>query len=243
MTPSPSGCGGTSWVNVQQGMLAKGDYAAALAMFDSENTTNDMLFKEYGVARWHGTENLTGKHIIVVHQWGLGDCVMAARYLQLLKAGSISVAVPDPLGRIVARDGLNVFGAVIPVECFDYYVPIMQLIGYFDHIPRPPYLSAAPSLAVGDKQWRLGIAWQGNPKHLRDATRSIEPAASFSNCCRAAAMPSSTVCKTGITKQHARLASSLRFIATSRKWLPWPRRWTRSLSLIPRCRTWPGRWH
>ena len=155
-------------------MLAKGDYAAALAMFDSENTTNDLLFKEYGVARWHGTENLTDKRIIVVHQWGLGDCVMAARYLQLLKAGSISVAVPDPLGRIVARDGLNVFGAVIPVEWFDYYVPIMQLIGYFDHIPKPPYVSAAPSRDVGDEQWRLGIAWQGNPKHLRDATRSIE---------------------------------------------------------------------
>ena len=59
--PSPSGCGGTNWVTVQQSMLAKGDYAAALAMFDSENTTNDMLFKEYGVARWHGTENLTGR--------------------------------------------------------------------------------------------------------------------------------------------------------------------------------------
>jgi hypothetical protein len=172
--PSPSGCGGTSWIGIQQGMLAKGEYAAALAMFDNEDAANDLLFRQYGVPRWHGTEDLTGKRIIVVHQWGLGDCVMAVRYLQLLKAGSINVAVPDPLGRIVARDGLNVFGAVIPVEWFDYYVPIMRLIGYFDHIPRPPYLTAAPSLPAGESQWRLGIAWQGNPKHLRDATRSIE---------------------------------------------------------------------
>jgi len=153
-------------------MLAKGEYAAALTMFDHENSPNDLLFKEYGVPRWHGSEDLTGKSILVVHQWGLGDCVMALRYLKLLNARWVSIAVPDALGRIAARDGLTVFGAVIPVDSFDFYVPIMRLIGYFNHIPTPPYLTAAPSLQTSARR-RLGIAWQGNPKHLRDASRSI----------------------------------------------------------------------
>jgi hypothetical protein len=53
----------------------------------------------------------------------------------------------------------------------------MSLPIFFEDIPPAPYLKvAAPSVLIsgqtGDSR-HLGIAWSGDPKHTRDATRSI----------------------------------------------------------------------
>jgi hypothetical protein len=166
-------------MRTQHEMLAAGEYAAALAMSDQELSVNDQIFRHYGVSRWHGEEELSGKRILVTHQWGLGDCILALRYVPLLGAESVSVSVPDPLIRTAACTGADVYGASVPVDWFDYHVPIMRLIGFFREVPAPPYIHAdsllrpwAVRLANGRR--RVGIAWSGNPKHLRNATRCID---------------------------------------------------------------------
>jgi hypothetical protein len=165
----------------QHAMLAAGKYAEALALRDQERGGNDEIFNRYGVKRWHGTEDLTGKRIMVTHQWGLGDCIMALRYVFLLRAlkAEVSVAVPDQLIRTASSMGVQAYGEVVPVEWYDYHVPIMRLLGFFPNIPAPPYILVDKALKKQAKKLvngkrRVGIAWRGNPKHLRDATRSID---------------------------------------------------------------------
>lgn len=160
-------------------MLAAGEYAAALAMRDQESSINDQIFRHYGVKRWHGDEDLVGKSILVTHQWGLGDCILALRYISLLRAENVSVSVPDSLIRTAACTGASVYGAAVPVDWFDYHVPIMRLIGFFKEVPSPPYIHVNSllkpwALKLVNGKRRVGIAWKGNPKHLRDDTRNID---------------------------------------------------------------------
>lgn len=165
----------------QQEMLHLGRYEDAFSLYDHERSINDEKFRAYGMQRWHG-ESLVGKRILVTHEWGLGDCLMALRFLQLLQhADSVAVSVPDCLMRVAEIPDVYVYGNVVPIE-FDVYCPIMRLIRYFHNsIPRPPYLFPFHGLSakmyakhIVPMKRRIGIAWRGNPKHLRDKTRSID---------------------------------------------------------------------
>jgi hypothetical protein len=165
-------------IHIQQTLLQQGQYAAALEQFDSYNSHNDLIFRDYGIPRWKGQSDINNLRLLIVHQWGLGDCVMALRYLQKLRCAELALCVPPALFRLAKTLGVPVYSATVPIELFDTYCPIMRLIGYLPGIPKPPYLKVDPAWIAEAKQMtngkrRIGIAWRGNPKHVRDATRSI----------------------------------------------------------------------
>jgi hypothetical protein len=157
-------------------LLALGDYDFGFAAIDGDfQSVNDHAFRSYDIPRWNG-EELGERRIAIFHEWGLGDSIMMLRYLPRFETAT--AIVPSPLAPLARSLGADVCGDKIPIEFFDCYCPMMRLPRYFDGIPLTPYLMPDPTLQQYwrrclDGKRRMGIAWSGNRKHKRDATRSI----------------------------------------------------------------------
>lgn len=126
--------------------------------------------------RWEG-EPLAGKRLLVWTEQGLGDQIQFARYIPaLVKMGAqVSMVVPPELETLFGHLGADIIavqpGVRIPMH--DYWVYPGSLAGRLGlPVPRAPYLpSHPPALPVG----RIGVVWQGDPRHPNDAQRSFGP--------------------------------------------------------------------
>jgi hypothetical protein len=143
--------------------------------------------------RWTGAP-LAGQSILLRCEQGFGDTLQFVRYVELVKqrGGTTIVEVTRPLMRLIERcpsvDAVVIAGG--PAPQFDLHLPLLSLPGVFrtslETIPnRVPYLS--PSQESLDQwhselgsvaEFKIGIAWQGDPAHRADGLRSI-PLAQF----------------------------------------------------------------
>jgi tetratricopeptide (TPR) repeat protein len=137
---------------------------------------------------WNG-EPLEGRTIVVCAEQGLGDTIQFVRYAGLLKnrAARVIVECPRVLRPILARTpGVEGWlSADEPAPAADFCVPLLSLphrLGTtHDTIPaRVPYVFADEKLVESWRarleEWdgfKVGIAWQGNPKCPGDRFRSI----------------------------------------------------------------------
>jgi len=137
--------------------------------------------------RWDGGP-LQGRTILLSGEQGLGDTLQFVRYAPLVKAlgGRVVLQCPNELLPLLSRmagiDRLVAADAALPP--FDVYAPLMSLPAAFhttlETIPAEiPYLSADPGLVAhwrqeltGIRGFRVGIAWQGSPRHAWDRLRS-----------------------------------------------------------------------
>jgi tetratricopeptide (TPR) repeat protein len=141
---------------------------------------------------WNG-EPLTAKRLLILAEQGMGDMIQFMRYAEDLVARGATVLVEAPpeltdllreapgVAAVVPRDG--------PYPQCDYQAPIMSLPlrcgTRLETIPaRAQYLAADASCVarwrelLGEKKKpRVGLAWAGNPDHVRDAFRSMPLAA------------------------------------------------------------------
>jgi len=195
----------TQW-NYSLLKLLLGDYEQGLRLYEARFTVTavmpigsreqTILRALASVPRWQG-EALNGKKLLVWSEQGLGDTVMALRYLPLLKARGVSALIvyaQPELARLVreACEVHKVFSGedLIKREELDLHCPMMSLPFLFGTrlttIPgEVPYLAlpAEPKLKwrerLGkDRSLNVGIAWAGNKSNPRDRLRSI-PAAKF----------------------------------------------------------------
>jgi tetratricopeptide (TPR) repeat protein len=141
---------------------------------------------------WRG-EPLQGRRIFIHAEQGLGDMLMACRYFpRLAEAGAdLVLACPPELKTLM--EGLPSVGKVLqegdPVPPYDVHAPVMSLPGAFGAGPAdvpPPggYLAADPERVARWKRrlaplegLKVGLCWQGNPRHLLDRFRSLPLAA------------------------------------------------------------------
>ncbi len=141
----------------------------------------------YGKPAWSG-QRLAGKAVLMRVEQGAGDVVQFARYATALKArGARVVLEVRPELTALARgfeDVDEVFAPPQPAPHFDYYVHIMSLprVLATDVATIPaevPYLRVHHDVwqrwaeRVGDRGFRVGLAWAGNPRHPNDRYRSI----------------------------------------------------------------------
>ena len=144
--------------------------------------------------RWSG-ENLSGKTILLHWEQGLGDTLQFIRFVPQVaeRGGKVWILCQPELSRLVARcQGvdrvLDGSGAAPP---FDVHAPLMSvpvILGTtLATLPAAPYLSAdrdtidrwrdaiARALDVSDPAsvYKIGVAWQGNPKNKIDRWRSF----------------------------------------------------------------------
>lgn len=181
-------------------LLLSGDYRDGFELYESrlEAFAPSSGYGESApvrCARWHG-EPLLGKSLLVWTEQGLGDSLMAMRYLPLLmEKGVREVAVycPPELARLVEEMGI---GAVIAhgkdpmLPDTDFHCPIMSLPRAFgttlESVPaQTPYFKVSDAmrsfwkdrLGEGAKPW-VGVVWAGSSTLRDDARRSI-PLATF----------------------------------------------------------------
>ena len=169
--------------------LLQGDYERGWPAYEArwrcKRTTPLPTFEQ---PRWDGSP-LDGRTILLHGEQGLGDTLHFVRYAPMVKArgGRVIVHCQNALCRLLARspgiDGLVGWGATPPK--FDVWLPLMSLPTVFhttlDTIPASiPYVSADPALVMHWRRelapvrgLRVGIAWQGSPRHAWDRHRSV----------------------------------------------------------------------
>lgn len=168
--------------------LSRGDFTRGWAEYEWRLRCWGTVSNGFREPRWRG-EDLEGRTILLHAEQGLGDTLQFVRFAPLVKArgGRVSVLCAPALVRLLAScDGVDgVFGCVAHLPEFDLHAPLMSLPGTLgitlENLPsHVPYLSAPTDLV---EHWRVpltsvaglrvGIAWQGNPKHQADRRRSV----------------------------------------------------------------------
>jgi hypothetical protein len=138
--------------------------------------------------RWDGSP-LGGCTVYLYREQGLGDMVQFVRYAPLVRrlGGKVIVECPPPLARLFATcpgiDQVYVEGA--PPPDFDVQAALLSLPALFGTtlatVPHEvPYLMPGTDRVevwrhrLGTPEgFRVGIAWQGNPRHPGDLHRSF----------------------------------------------------------------------
>jgi len=142
---------------------------------------------EVKAPEWQG-ENLSGRHLLVFGEQGLGDMIQFARYLPLLAKWQCKVTffTVEKLARLFRHSmrSVDVVSTLEGVRPADARVALISLPFRFgtdlSSVPNEvPYLNAEPELEnswrarIGTDGFKVGIAWQGNPAAAIDEGRSI----------------------------------------------------------------------
>jgi Flp pilus assembly protein TadD len=137
---------------------------------------------------WDGSP-LEGRTILLFAEQGLGDTLQFVRYAPMVarRGGRVCLQCSPALVELLA--GCEGIERVIPKGCpsptFDVHVPLMSLPGVL-RTALATVPADVPYIRVGDESrhhwqrqlaglsaFKIGIAWQGNPKHPEDRKRSI----------------------------------------------------------------------
>ena len=136
---------------------------------------------------WDGGP-LAGRTILLVGEQGFGDTLQFCRYAPLVatQGGRVVLAVQAALADLCrSLDGVTaVVASGERLPPFAVHAPLLSLPRLFGTTPATvpatvPYLAADPLRAarwreaLGGSGFRVGIAWQGNPKGAADRGRSI----------------------------------------------------------------------
>ena len=172
--------------------LLMGDFETGWPEYSWRQFEDDSVLKirAYPQPFWDGGD-LTGKTIFVYPEQGLGDIIQFVRYLPMVRqrGGYVAFDVPLSMVRLFrGLDGIDIalkHGDTLPP--FDCHIPLLEFPRLFgttlDTIPASAaYLHADKELTgawaerLGPRQgFRIGLVWGGNPGHLNDHNRSIDP--------------------------------------------------------------------
>jgi tetratricopeptide (TPR) repeat protein len=189
----------TAYFNRAREKLLAGRFAEAWTDYERRWGAKDFPSKLPGlnVPAWQG-KDLSGRHLLIYWEQGLGDIIQFVRYLPILaeRGCKITFLAPAKLVRLFRRSfpAVNFVSALQDVRAIDFQIALMslphRLATELSSIPnKVPYLSAEPELAtrwreqIGADGLKIGIAWQGNPAGKIDEGRSI-PAKEFVHLAR-----------------------------------------------------------
>ena len=137
---------------------------------------------------WLGTTSITDKTILLHAEQGLGDTIMASRYVPMVaKLGArVALEIQAPLKSLLqSLDGVSaIFATGEKPSEFDVQCPLLSLPLAFNTrlttIPsKVPYLTPSKDkdgkwqFRVGGAEFRVGVAWAGNSNFINDRERSI----------------------------------------------------------------------
>jgi Flp pilus assembly protein TadD len=180
----------TKW-NRALTLLSLGDFEHGWQEYESRWRRPETPPLKVPAPSWDGGP-LEGKFILIHAEQGLGDTVQFIRYARLLKERGARVIFrcQSPLSEAL-KDVVGVDKMISenePIPPVDVHAPLMSLPRLFNttqtSVPTiTPYLNADPERLikwrdhlnekVGNKDLRIGLAWQGNPHHQWDHFRSL----------------------------------------------------------------------
>jgi Flp pilus assembly protein TadD len=168
--------------------LQMGDYERGWAEYEWRLRCKGQSIPTLDLPAWTG-EPLDGRPILVIAEQGLGDTLQFIRYVALIerRGGLVTVACRKPLELILAgcRGVRRVVSDKAILSEFACYVPLLSLPRIFgtsvETVPAEvPYLTAPqePTTHWRDElgsiaEFKIGVAWQGNPDHSKDRERSF----------------------------------------------------------------------
>jgi Tfp pilus assembly protein PilF len=180
---------GAAHHHLAMALLAKGDLAAGWGEFEWRRDDVRRQRRRFAGREWQG-ERQEGARLLLHAEEGLGTSLQFVRYAPMAAALGLEVTleVQAPLVRLVSGlPGVHrTIAAGDDSPPHDLQCSLLSLPRIFktdlQTIPASiPYLSADPVLAAA---WRVrladcrglkvGIAWRGNPHHLRDRKRSLD---------------------------------------------------------------------
>jgi Flp pilus assembly protein TadD len=168
--------------------LLQGDFEQGWPEYEWRWHSPHAVPRTFDRPRWQG-EALRGHTILLWAEQGLGDVLQFVRYAPQVRerGGRVLVEVPagliPMLGHCPGIDRLVPSGE--PPSPSDVHAPLLSLPGILhttlSTVPADvPYLAAEParidrwrSAVEAVPGFRVGIAWQGSPRHPADHQRSI----------------------------------------------------------------------
>jgi tetratricopeptide (TPR) repeat protein len=137
---------------------------------------------------WLGNSSIADKTIMLRAEQGLGDTIMASRYVPMVAelGARVVLEVQAPLRSLFrSLEGVSALVAAgDEISEFDCQCPLMSLPLAFktrlDTIPnKVPYLTPSADIVqkwharVGGGEFKVGVAWAGNSNFINDRERSI----------------------------------------------------------------------
>jgi len=150
--------------------------------------------KKFSEPIWDGS-NPAGKRILLIAEQGLGDTFQFIRYAQILKnlGATVIVQTQKPLATLLPLcdyiDEVVPRGAPLPqFDCYSYLMTMPLILKTnVNTVPdNIPYISADPNLIQlwkeklsSDKNFKIGICWQGNQSYRTQALKHAVSAKSM----------------------------------------------------------------
>lgn len=202
--------------------LLAGDFERGWAEYEWRRKCANHVLPKFRQPVWDGAA-LNGRTILLHAEQGLGDTLQFIRYAPLVqeRGGHVLVACPPALTRLLAGcPGIDRLVSPDALPPFDVYAPLPSLPKIFgtslESIPaKVPYLFADASLAHHwqhelnrQPSFRIGIAWQGNPRYRADRRRSI-PLVQFAPLARLSGVQMFSLQKGTGTEQLGALAGQM----------------------------------
>ena len=170
--------------------LLSGDFATGWDEYEWRwKRTSAPSYGPFSQPAWNG-EPLAGRTLLLHCEQGFGDTLQFIRLATNIdrRGGRIIFVCPRALAGLIgscpAIDDLVIEGEPLPP--FDFHLPLMSLPRVLRLVRAEDIPAAVPYLATSAQRvaaWRaklagqgirkVGIVWQGNPQHCRDALRSI----------------------------------------------------------------------
>jgi tetratricopeptide (TPR) repeat protein len=168
--------------------LTQGDYARGWPEYEWRWKRKHVAPRPFRQPAWDGSA-LEGRTLLIYMEQGLGDMIQFVRYAPLAKArgGAVLVECPPELLSLFSTcpgiDRLVAEGQDLPP--FDVQAPLLSLPALLGTtlatVPADvPYLSPPPERVERWRQrleglagFKIGICWQGNPRHKWDRHRSF----------------------------------------------------------------------
>lgn len=173
-------------------LLAMGDFEKGWRQHEWRWKTGQLkgLELKTDAALWLGTEDISGKGILLWAEQGFGDAIQFLRYVPLVeqRAGRVILRVPSALRELAETIG----GQVViienkdPLPPHDLHCPLMSLPLAFrtslESIPaQVPYLRADPVRAANWSDMlgprakpRIGLVWAGRRQEPVNRTRDMQ---------------------------------------------------------------------
>jgi tetratricopeptide (TPR) repeat protein len=171
-------------------LLMRGDFGEGWDEYEWRLRSSERKGPRFPERPWQG-ETLVGKNIYVQAEQGLGDSLQFARYLPLLaaRAGGVTLRVHQQLAPLLRESlpGITVLGErddPTPFACDTALLSLPRLFKTrLETIPADvPYLQAPKKTALRWKKrlasmagLKVGVVWAGNPEHVNDDRRSLDP--------------------------------------------------------------------
>lgn len=140
--------------------------------------------------QWDGSD-LKGRTLLLVGEGGYGDIIQMIRWAKVVKerGGEFMILCYKGLHSLFEQLGpkavFDLGDRSIEDAQFDFYLPMLSLplmmgVTKPSDIPNDQYLQPKPELVevwnnrfINDGRKRVGIAWTGNPKYIKQNIRSI----------------------------------------------------------------------